>query len=87
MLGSALLFGSFLSVVTAITALVRQALPPAQWGYGIAVFTVIFAAGQSLGPWLSGLLTDALGSLQAGFAASVGVLVLGGLVARLQRPT
>ncbi|ADH64669.1 major facilitator superfamily MFS_1 [Allomeiothermus silvanus DSM 9946] len=87
MLGSALLFGSFLSVVTAITALVRQALPPAQWGYGIAVFTVIFAAGQSLGPWLSGLLTDALGSLQAGFAASVGVLVLGGLVARVQRPT
>ncbi|PZA06855.1 YbfB/YjiJ family MFS transporter [Meiothermus sp. PNK-Is4] len=87
MLGSALLFGSFLSVVTAITALLRRALPPAQWGYGIAVFTVIFAAGQSLGPWLAGLLTDALGGLQAGFAASVGVLVLGGLVARLQRPT
>jgi predicted MFS family arabinose efflux permease len=87
MLGSALLFGSFLSVVTAITALVRQALPPAQWGYGIALFTVIFAAGQSLGPWLSGLLTDASGSLQAGFAASVVVLALGAWVARLQRPT
>jgi len=87
MLGSAWLFGSFLSVVTAITAAVRRALSPSQWGYGIAIFTVIFAAGQSLGPWLSGLLIDASGSLEAGFAVSVAVLAAGALVARLQRPT
>jgi predicted MFS family arabinose efflux permease len=86
MLLSGVLFGgSFLGVVTAITALVRRRLPGEQWGYGIAVATVIFAIGQSLGPWLSGLLTDASGKLATGFAASVGVLLLGAGIARWQR--
>lgn len=86
MLLSGVLFGgSFLGVVTAITALVRQRLPSEQWGYGIAVATVIFAIGQSLGPWLSGLLTDLSGNLAVGFAASVGVLLLGAGIARWQR--
>ncbi|RIH88938.1 Purine efflux pump PbuE [Calidithermus terrae] len=86
MLFSGLLFGgSFLGVVTAITALVRQRLPGEQWGYGIAVATVVFAAGQSLGPWLSGLLTDVSGRLEAGFIASVAVLLAGAAVARVQR--
>lgn len=86
MLFSGLLFGgSFLGVVTAITALVRQRLPGEQWGYGIAIATVVFAIGQSLGPWLSGLLTDVSGRLEVGFAASVAVLLLGAAVARVQR--
>jgi predicted MFS family arabinose efflux permease len=77
MLFSALCFGSFLSVVAATTALARRYLPQQAWGAGIALFTVVFAAGQSLGPVLSGALSDQAGGLRVGLAWSALVLFVG----------
>ncbi len=83
---SGLLFGGvFLSVVASTTALVRHNLPPAAWGAGIGAFTIVFAAGQIVGPGLVGALSDAFGGLRPGFAVSVAVLALGALAAMRQR--
>jgi predicted MFS family arabinose efflux permease len=87
MLVSAALFGaSFLSVVTSITSLTRRFFPPSAWPLGIAVMTVVFAAGQTLGPLLSGALSDSAGGLRLGLGLSAGVLLVGAAVARLQPP-
>lgn len=85
MLVSALLFGgSFLTVVTAVTALVRRSLRPERWAAGLGAFTVAFAAGQCLGPLVSGALADTPAGLAAGLVLSGGVLALGGLAALAQ---
>lgn len=61
---SALLFGvSFLGVVTAITELVRESMPPGTWPRAMAVATAAFALGQAAGPALAGTLGDLLGRL------------------------
>jgi predicted MFS family arabinose efflux permease len=84
---SGLLFGAvFLQVVAATTALVRHNLPPAAWPAGITAFTIIFAAGQIVGPTLVGLVADGAGGLLRGLAISAGVLALGALIASAQRP-
>jgi predicted MFS family arabinose efflux permease len=84
---SGLLFGSvFLSVVASTTALVRHNLPPAAWASGIAAFTIVFAAGQIVGPALVGFVADGAGGLVRGLALSAGVLALGSALAALQRP-
>ncbi|MDP4302408.1 YbfB/YjiJ family MFS transporter [Leptothrix discophora] len=87
---SGLLFGSvFLSVVASTTAFVRHNLPQAAWPAGISAFTILFAAGQIVGPGLTGRVADAAGGVVAGLtrglAVSAGVLLLGGLLARRQR--
>jgi predicted MFS family arabinose efflux permease len=85
MLISALAFGgSFLSVVASTTALARRDLPASAWNAGIALFTVVFAAGQSFGPLISGALSDGAGGLRAGLAWSAGVLALGAVIAFAQ---
>ncbi len=84
MLLSALCFGSFLSVVSATTALARRYLPSSAWSAGITLFTIVFAAGQSVGPLISGWLSDTAGGLQIGLAWSAVVLFLGALIALLQ---
>jgi predicted MFS family arabinose efflux permease len=87
MLVSAVCFGgSFLSVVAATTALARRYLPSSAWSAGIALFTVIFAAGQSLGPLVSGMLSDGSGGLRAGLGWSAAVLALGAVIALVQAP-
>ena len=87
MFTSGLLFGSvFLSVVASTTALVRHNLPAPAWPAGITAFTVVFAAGQIVGPSLVGWLADGAGGLRAGLAVSAGVLALGALVAWGQKP-
>ncbi len=84
---SCLLFGAtFLSVVASTTAFVRHNLPPAAWAGGISAFTIVFAAGQILGPSLTGWLADGPGGLRHGFVWSAGALALGALVAGRQRP-
>lgn len=84
---SGALFGAvFLSVVASTTALVRHNLPPAAWPAGIAAFTVVFAAGQIVGPSLVGWVADGAGGLARGFAVSAGLLALGALLAARQRP-
>ena len=89
-LASGVLFGSvFLSVVASTTAFVRHNLPPAAWPAGIAAFTIVFAAGQIVGPSLVGALADHLegrwGGLVGGFVLSAGLLAAGALCAGRQR--
>ena len=84
---SGALFGAvFLSVVASTTAMVRHNLPAAQWPSGIGAFTVIFAAGQILGPTLTGWLSDTGGGLRTGLAASAVALAMGAALAALQKP-
>ncbi|MGI8912689.1 MAG: YbfB/YjiJ family MFS transporter [Chloroflexota bacterium] len=83
---SALLFGgSFLNVVTAVTAIARRALPPHAWTGGIAALTVVFAIGQCVGPVLSGVLADRSGGVRLGLSLSAALLLLGAFVALGQR--
>ena len=89
---SGVLFGGvFLSVVASTTALVRHNLPQSQWAAGISAFTVVFAAGQILGPTVVGWIADRPGAggdlagLQRGLVFSALVLWLGALLATQQR--
>ena len=85
-MGSALLFGgSFLSVVTAVTAVARHSLQPHHWTPAIAGLTVAFALGQCLGPVLAGVFSDGPAGLRVGLALSVGVLLAGSVVSLAQR--
>jgi len=86
LLASGLLFGAvFLSVVASTTALVRHNLPPAQWAAGISAFTIVFAAGQIVGPTVVGFIADGPGGLARGLVFSAGALWLGALLALRQR--
>jgi predicted MFS family arabinose efflux permease len=53
------LYGAtFMSVPAAVTARVRDGTPPEDWTATIAAFTTLFAAGQTAGPWIAGVLAD-----------------------------
>jgi len=85
-LASGLLFGAvFLSVVASTTALVRHNLPPAQWAAGISAFTIVFAAGQIVGPTVVGFIADGPGGLARGLVFSAVALWLGAALAWRQR--
>ncbi|WP_304914792.1 YbfB/YjiJ family MFS transporter [Hydrogenophaga sp.] len=86
LLGSGLLFGAvFLSVVASTTALVRHNLPPAQWAAGISAFTIVFAAGQIVGPTVVGFIADGPGGLARGLVFSALALWVGAALALRQR--
>ncbi len=92
MLLSGMLFGGvFLSIVASTTALVRHNLPQSQWGAGISAFTIVFAAGQIVGPTAVGWIADAWGGgndlagLQRGLIFSAMALWLGAVVAMRQK--
>ncbi|ROP42431.1 YbfB/YjiJ family MFS transporter [Saccharothrix texasensis] len=58
-LGSAIVYGAtFMGVPAAVTALIRDAVPAADLTATLAAFTTLFAAGQTAGPWLAGLVAD-----------------------------
>ena len=83
---SGLVFGGvFLSLVASTTALVRHNLPAAQWAAGISAFTIVFAAGQIVGPTIVGWIADGPGGLSRGLIYSAGALWLGALLAWRQR--
>ncbi len=89
---SGVMFGGvFLSVVASTTALVRHNLPQSQWAAGISAFTIVFAAGQIVGPTVVGWIADGLGSgndlagLQRGLIFSALALWVGAAVAMRQR--
>lgn len=85
-LASGLLFGgAFLSVVASTTAWVRHNLPPGQWARGIGAFTIVFAAGQIVGPIVVGWIADGSGGLERGFVLSALALWLGAVLAMRQR--
>jgi predicted MFS family arabinose efflux permease len=84
---SGLLFGAvFLQVVASTTALVRHNHEAAAWPAGITAFTIVFAAGQIVGPTLVGVVADGEGGLLRGLAWSAAALALGAVLASLQRP-
>jgi predicted MFS family arabinose efflux permease len=84
---SGVMFGGvFLSVVASTTALVRHNLPVAQWPVGISAFTIVFAAGQILGPSAVGWIADGPGGLARGLLCSALALWLGAVLAWRQRP-
>ncbi len=86
-LGSGVLFGGvFLSVVASTTALVRHNLPQVLWASGISAFTIVFAAGQIVGPTVVGWIADGPGGLARGLVFSACALWLGALVAWRQKP-
>jgi len=89
---SGVLFGGvFLSLVASTTALVRHNLPPSQWAAGISAFTIVFAAGQMVGPTVVGWIADGLGAgkdlqgLQRGLIFSAGALWVGAVISMRQR--
>jgi MFS family permease len=85
MLLSAALFGvSMFSAPSSVSSFIKRALPKPAWGSAMATFTVVFAAGQIIGPVASGWLADQLGSLMPGLAVSAALLGLGSLLALLQ---
>jgi predicted MFS family arabinose efflux permease len=84
---SGLVFGGvFLSVVASTTALVRHNLAPMQWAAGISAFTIVFAAGQIVGPTIVGWIADGPGGLARGLVFSACALWAGALLAWRQRP-
>jgi predicted MFS family arabinose efflux permease len=84
---SGALFGAvFLSVVASTTAMVRHNLDATLWPAGISAFTIVFAAGQIVGPSLVGGLADGAGGLRIGLAVSAALLALGAVLAMFQRP-
>lgn len=87
MLVSGIAFGAvFLSVVASTTALVRHNLAPSAWMSGIGAFTLIFAAGQVVGPTLTGMVSDGAGGLRVGLLLSALMLWAGAALAVLQKP-
>jgi predicted MFS family arabinose efflux permease len=61
--GSAAGYGAtFLAVPAAVTGLIRTATRPGEWTGALAAFTVVFAAGQTAGPYLAGALADHYGT-------------------------
>lgn len=83
---SALVFGvAFFAVVTATTAFVRFNYPSALWPSGIAAMTIAFGIGQTLGPIVTGWITDATGSLSSGLGVSAATLAAGVVAAAFQK--
>lgn len=86
-IASAALFGLSFSVVPgSVTAFGRRNLAPPLWGSSIALFTVVFAIGQIVGPVAAGALNDWAGGTGPSLAAAGLILLAGALVASLQRP-
>ena len=90
---SGVMFGGvFLSVVASTTALVRHNVAQSQWAAGISAFTIVFAAGQIVGPTIVGWIADGFGAgndlagLQRGLMFSALALWLGAVVAMRQQP-
>jgi predicted MFS family arabinose efflux permease len=79
-------FGSLLlAVVAATTAFVRLNLPSAAWPSGVGAMTVAFGLGQTVGPLLSGAISDASGDLALGLQCCTALLAFAALLALFQR--
>jgi MFS family permease len=86
MLASAALFGAgMFSTPSAVSTLIRKQLPKPAWGGAMAVFTILFAIGQIVGPTVTGWLADLYGSLRPGLALSALMLLAGAVVALRQK--
>ena len=83
---SALLFGvAFFNAPSAVTNFSRKNLDPKSWGPSVALYTTLFAVGQTIGPVGAGFLTDATGDLGSGFIAGALILFAGAAASEAQR--
>ncbi len=82
---SAFVFGvSFFAVAGSTTAFVRLNYPPSAWPAAIAAMTIAFGIGQTLGPFVVGAITDAMGSLSYALNISAATLLLGAVASAMQ---
>ncbi|OXM74916.1 MULTISPECIES: YbfB/YjiJ family MFS transporter [Amycolatopsis] len=85
-LTSAIVYGAtFIGVPAAVTALIRDHTPPADWTATLGAFTTVFAAGQTAGPWLAGVVADHT-SPAATVAWTAVLCAAGALVALIPAP-
>ena len=83
---SAVVFGvAFFAVVAATTAFVRFNYPKQAWPKAIAVVTIVFGIGQTMGPIAVGAITDATGSLTSALVVSAATLGLGAVLSAFQK--
>ena len=84
---SAVVFGlSVFMAPGAVTSFSRQNLPPESWGRAISLFTVIFAVAQCLGPYGAGIVGDYFENIGVSLMVAAGLLLLGAVVAFMQKP-
>lgn len=58
-LASVLVYGAtFMCVPAAVTAIIKRTVPAADRTATLAAFTMIFAAGQTIGPWVAEVVAD-----------------------------
>lgn len=87
LLVSAVIFGLCVFMPPgAVTSFSRQNLPPESWGAAISFYTVVFAVAQTVGPYGAGLIGDRFGDIGVSLLAAAGVLLVGALLAVMQRP-
>jgi MFS family permease len=77
---------SFFMGPASVTNFSRKNLPEAQWGRSVALYTTVFALGQTVGPVAAGFVADAAKSLSFGLLAAGGALLLGAVISVLQKP-
>ncbi len=83
---SAVVFGvAFFAVVAATTAFVRFNYPKEAWPKAIAVVTIVFGIGQTMGPIAVGAISDATGSLTSALVVSAATLALGAVLSTFQK--
>jgi MFS family permease len=86
MILSAFFFGlGMFSTPATVTELIKDSLPKPSWAPAVAVFTIVVAVGQAIGPVLSGWIADTTHSLDASLAASVIILLAASGTAMCQR--
>jgi predicted MFS family arabinose efflux permease len=72
-------------VVASTTVFVRFNYPPATWPTAIAALTIAFGIGQTLGPVVTGAITDALGNLSYALNAGAAMLVIAAMASAFQK--
>jgi DHA1 family multidrug resistance protein-like MFS transporter len=74
-----LLSGVFTGTISASISLVSSVLPVANLGFGLGLMQVAVFLGMSLGPWIGGMIADAVGYRLTFIAGGV-MLFVGGLL-------
>jgi MFS family permease len=69
-----------------VGSFIKTNLHKTTWGHAMAVATTLFAAGQAIGPVAAGWISDRSGELSTGLGVSAGVLLVGALLALVQKP-
>ena len=83
---SALVFGGcFMAGPAAISLVAQRLLPLPSLTWGLALLTAAFSLGQSIGPVLSGWISDTSGTLQSGLWLGPVFLVIGAMTSLLHR--